>query len=96
IERVHGGDKVSDMDAEQDYLDLVRSALVASEQHGQRYRAEYDALWGDSGMDQRMVGNVRHPPFENVELYGLMARILGVEPAPNNGTAEFSRWWLRA
>ncbi|KAI9505876.1 alkaline-phosphatase-like protein [Coemansia spiralis] len=38
--------------------------------------------------------NIRHPPFENVELYGLMAKILGVVPAPNNGTADFARWWL--
>lgn len=27
------------------------------------------------------------PPFQNTELYGLMARTLGLKPAPNNGTA---------
>ncbi|KAL1921622.1 uncharacterized protein VTP21DRAFT_11338 [Calcarisporiella thermophila] len=26
------------------------------------------------------------PPFQNIELYGLLAHILGIQPAPNNGT----------
>ncbi|KAJ2177462.1 hypothetical protein EV181_006525 [Coemansia sp. RSA 532] len=85
---------VSDMSAQQDYLDLVRSALV-SRPTDRVYRAEYDALWGDAQLSSEMLRNIRHPPFENVELYGLMSRILNLDPAPNNGTVDFYRWWLR-
>lgn len=31
------------------------------------------------------VGEV-HPPFDNVEVYGMVTHILGIPPAPNNGT----------
>ncbi|KAJ1776608.1 hypothetical protein LPJ54_002958 [Coemansia sp. RSA 1824] len=85
---------VSDMSAQQDYLDLVRSALV-SRPTDRVYRAEYDTLWGDAQLSSEMLRNIRHPPFENVELYGLMSRILNLDPAPNNGTVDFYRWWLR-
>ncbi|KAJ2635362.1 hypothetical protein GGF40_003666 [Coemansia sp. RSA 1286] len=88
------GSRISDMSAEQDYLDLVRSALVSS-RPAQYAGAQYDMLWGESHMSESALRNIRHPPFENVELYGLMARILGLAPAPNNGTAAFSHWWLR-
>ncbi|KAJ1728326.1 hypothetical protein LPJ61_004091 [Coemansia biformis] len=88
------GAHVSDMSAEQEYLELVRGALVSSPGRPARYRAEYDNLWGDEHLGEAALRNIRHPPFENVELYGLMARILGVTPAPNNGTSEFSSWWL--
>jgi hypothetical protein len=37
--------------------------------------------------------NYRVQPFENVEVYGIMANILGVKPNPNNGT--FVRGRLR-
>ncbi|KAK3577563.1 hypothetical protein CHS0354_026532, partial [Potamilus streckersoni] len=30
--------------------------------------------------------NFTTPPFENIELYNMMAELLGIEPAPNNGT----------
>jgi len=26
--------------------------------------------------------------FENIQLYNVMAKILGIEPAPNNGTLD--------
>ncbi|KAJ1677141.1 hypothetical protein EV182_006786, partial [Spiromyces aspiralis] len=32
----------------------------------------------------------RHPPVANIEIYGLICDILGLDPAPNNGTAGFS------
>jgi len=28
------------------------------------------------------------PPFENVDVYPLLARLLGIEPAPNDGNPE--------
>ncbi|XP_059212245.1 ectonucleotide pyrophosphatase/phosphodiesterase family member 1 [Centropristis striata] len=31
-------------------------------------------------------GNTVVPPFENIELYNLMCDLLGIRPAPNNGT----------
>ncbi|KAJ1644304.1 hypothetical protein J3B02_003326 [Coemansia erecta] len=94
MEQIHDdGSRISDMSAEQDYLDLVRSALVSSRPI-QNAGAEYDMLWGESHMSENVLRNIRHPPFENVELYGLMTSILGLKPAPNNGTSEFSRWWL--
>ncbi|RMF59127.1 MAG: alkaline phosphatase family protein [Bacteroidetes bacterium] len=34
-------------------------------------------------------------PFENVHLYALMAHVLGLEPAPNDGTLEAVRHLLR-
>ncbi|KAJ2901087.1 hypothetical protein IWW38_000052 [Coemansia aciculifera] len=97
------GSRISDMDAMQNYLDLVRNALVAgpassdltSPRKAAKYQAEYDAMWGESHLSEAVLRNIRHPPFENVELYAMMARILNLKPAPNNGTAEFSRWWLR-
>ncbi|KAJ2711044.1 hypothetical protein H4R19_003441 [Coemansia spiralis] len=89
------GARVSDMSAEQEYLELVRSALVSRPSAPAVYRAEYDGLWGDSHLGQAALRNIRHPPFENVELYGLMARVLGLQPAPNNGTASFCDWWLK-
>ncbi|KAJ2516863.1 hypothetical protein H4217_004319 [Coemansia sp. RSA 1939] len=103
------GSRVSDMGAMQDYLELVRSALVsnahADKKHNEKnkktpdvasvYHSVNDHLWGDSMLPDAQLRNIRHPPFENVELYGLMARILHLAPAPNNGTAAFSSWWLR-
>ncbi|KAJ2840876.1 hypothetical protein FBU31_000017 [Coemansia sp. 'formosensis'] len=94
------GSRISDMDAMQDYLDLVRNALVSGPDHtsprpGTKHRAEYDAMWGESHLSEATLRNIRHPPFENVELYAMMTRILDLKPAPNNGTAEFSRWWLQ-
>ncbi len=38
----------------------------------------------------------RVPPFENVHLYELMAHVLGVEPAPNDGDLEAVRHLLAA
>ncbi|KAJ2725907.1 hypothetical protein GGI07_000952 [Coemansia sp. Benny D115] len=90
---IDDGALVSDMDAEQDYLDLVRNALVSSPRNS--YRAENDWLWGEGDLSEAQLRNIRSPPFENVELYGLMTKILGLVPAPNNGTAQFSRWWLK-
>ncbi|KAJ2640344.1 hypothetical protein GGF44_002586 [Coemansia sp. RSA 1694] len=109
---VDDGSRVSDMNAMQDYLDLVRNVLVAGPPSSPSsssssaltsprrtssagYQAEYDAMWGEDHLSESALRNIRHPPFENVELYAMMARILGLKPAPNNGTAEFSRWWLR-
>ncbi|KAJ2743369.1 hypothetical protein GGI20_003805 [Coemansia sp. BCRC 34301] len=96
------GSHISDMDAMQDYLDLVRNALVAgplsdptSPRTSSKHQAEYDAMWGESHLSEAALRNIRHPPFENVELYAMMARILNLKPAPHNGTTEFSRWWLR-
>ncbi|KAJ2021375.1 hypothetical protein IW146_002025 [Coemansia sp. RSA 922] len=94
------GSRISDMDAMQDYLDLVRNALVSRPDHttprpGVKHQAEYDAIWGESHLSEAKLRNIRHPPFENVELYALMTRILDLKPAPNNGTAEFGRWWLQ-
>ncbi|KAJ2551867.1 hypothetical protein EV175_003527 [Coemansia sp. RSA 1933] len=80
--------RVSNMDAVQDYLELVRSATVTVP-HEADVRA-----WGDGSLTETQLRRIRHPPFSNVELYALMARILQVDPAPNNGTTEFSRWWL--
>ncbi|KAJ1847791.1 hypothetical protein LPJ70_001353 [Coemansia sp. RSA 2708] len=88
------GAHISDMGAQQDYLDLMRSALVSRPAEN-GLRAEYDYLWGESDFGEARLRNIRHPPFENVELYGLMARILSLAPAPNNGTADFYRWWLK-
>jgi hypothetical protein len=31
------------------------------------------------------------PAFENVHVYPLMCRVLGVEPAPNDGDPDFGR-----
>ncbi|KAJ2359123.1 hypothetical protein GGF43_000289 [Coemansia sp. RSA 2618] len=91
------GLRISDMDAQQEYLDLVRSALVSrpSQHEDDEYRAVYDGLWGEDHLSQSKLRNIRHPPFENVELYGLMTRILDLSPAPNNGTSGFYRWWLK-
>ncbi|KAJ2784000.1 hypothetical protein H4R18_001392 [Coemansia javaensis] len=90
------GARVSDMSAEQEYLELVHSALVERPlAAAASYRAVYDRLWGDAHLGEAVLRNARHPPFENVQLYGLMSRILGIAPAPNNGTADFARWWLR-
>ncbi|KAI8324475.1 Phosphodiest-domain-containing protein [Martensiomyces pterosporus] len=97
---------ISDMSASQQYADLVRNALLSrpdriSEQVGgwrkelEQYQAEYDRIWGDHHLDEAALRNIRHPPFENVELYGLMARILHLDPAPNNGTTRFHEWWLK-
>ncbi|KAJ2633532.1 hypothetical protein H4R22_000360 [Coemansia sp. RSA 1290] len=90
---VSDGMQVSDMGAEQEFLDLVHSALVAHEDSG--YQAQYDRLWGEGHLNETQLRNIRHPPFENVELYNLMARILNLTAAPNNGTSEFYRWWLK-
>ncbi|KAJ2414090.1 hypothetical protein H4218_004092 [Coemansia sp. IMI 209128] len=94
------GSHISDMDAMQDYLALVRNALVSGPDHttpraGAKHQAEYDAMWGESHLSEAQLRNIRYPPFENVELYGMMTRILDLKPAPNNGTTEFSRWWLQ-
>ncbi|KAI7822466.1 alkaline-phosphatase-like protein [Kickxella alabastrina] len=93
IQMMNEGLQISDMNAEQDYLELVRNAVVS--ESDVKYQAEYDRLWGEDMMGEDRLRNIRHPPFENVELYGLMTHILGLVPAPNNGTAQFSRWWLR-
>ncbi|KAJ2654381.1 hypothetical protein IWW48_006140 [Coemansia sp. RSA 1200] len=102
------GSRVSDIGAMQDYLELVRSAFIsnayADKKHNEKkkppdvaspYRGVNDHLWGNSMLSDAQLRNIRHPPFENVELYGLMAKILHLAPAPNNGTAAFSSWWLR-
>ncbi|HEY0658688.1 MAG TPA: hypothetical protein VGD05_09450, partial [Pyrinomonadaceae bacterium] len=34
-------------------------------------------------------------PFENVQIYNLMCRILGLKPAPNNGDYEKVKHFLR-
>ncbi|KAJ3046273.1 hypothetical protein HDV00_000086 [Rhizophlyctis rosea] len=36
----------------------------------------------------------RVPSFANVEVYNLMARIMGVDPAPNNGTDGWADEWV--
>ncbi|KAJ1770343.1 hypothetical protein EV179_000992 [Coemansia sp. RSA 487] len=95
------GSRVSDMNAMQDYLELVRNAVTSRERANQKagggsyYRGVNDHTWGDGALTDAQLRNIRHPPFENVELYALMARILDLVPAPNNGTTGFSRWWLR-
>ncbi|KAJ2806826.1 hypothetical protein H4R21_000715 [Coemansia helicoidea] len=89
------GAHISDMSAEQEYLELVRGALVSRPGAPALYHPEYDGLWGDSDLGEAALRYIRHPPFENVELYALMARVLGIEPAPNNGTGSFSSWWLK-
>jgi hypothetical protein len=35
------------------------------------------------------------PPFENVDVYGVMCRVLGVDPAPNDGHLATANLLLR-
>ncbi|KAJ1917126.1 hypothetical protein H4219_003387 [Mycoemilia scoparia] len=49
----------------------------------------------NSGVDgDDDLSHSRHPHFRNVEVYGLICKILGLNPAPNNGTSFFHSWWL--
>ncbi|KAJ2078023.1 hypothetical protein H4R24_004759 [Coemansia sp. RSA 988] len=89
------GSHISDMSAKQDYMELLHNAMLSHSSHSAEYKAEYDHSWDEIHLGESRLRNIRHPPFENVELYGLMARILHLNPAPNNGTTDFYRWWLR-
>ncbi|KAJ2843621.1 hypothetical protein IWW36_005495, partial [Coemansia brasiliensis] len=60
------GMQVSDMDAQQEYLDLIHSALVTHSDSGD-YQAQYDRLWGEDHLSETQLRSIRHPPFENVE-----------------------------
>jgi predicted AlkP superfamily pyrophosphatase or phosphodiesterase len=35
------------------------------------------------------------PAFENIHIYNVLAQVLGVTPAPNDGNLEVARWVLR-
>jgi hypothetical protein len=35
------------------------------------------------------------PAFENIHIYGALARVLGVAPAPNDGNPEVATSFLR-
>jgi predicted AlkP superfamily pyrophosphatase or phosphodiesterase len=52
------------------------------------------ALFVASGPDFRE--GVVVPPFQNIHVYALLARLLGVTPAPNDGSPDSTRALLRA
>ena len=51
------------------------------------------ALFVASGPD--FLREVVVPPFQNVHVYALLARLLGVTPAPNDGSPDSTRSFLR-
>ncbi len=52
------------------------------------------ALFVATGPDFRTGAVV--PPFQNIHVYSLLARLLGVTPAPNDGSPDSTRALLRA
>jgi hypothetical protein len=51
------------------------------------------ALFVATGPDFRAGAVV--PPFQNIHVYSLLARLLGVTPAPNDGSPDSTRALLR-
>jgi hypothetical protein len=40
-------------------------------------------------------GGITIPPFENIQIYDTLARVLGVTPVKNDGDPEFAKSVLR-
>uniref|UniRef100_A0A8D0E8I1 Autotaxin n=1 Tax=Salvator merianae TaxID=96440 RepID=A0A8D0E8I1_SALMN len=81
---------------------LVERRWRMAKRHGDVYKKQSGKCFshGDHGYDNKInsmqtvfVGygpsfkyHTKVPPFENIELYNLMCDLLGLKPAPNNGT----------
>ncbi|PVG02267.1 Phosphodiest-domain-containing protein [Serendipita vermifera] len=61
----------------------MRAMFVADGPFAQRASRRLSPRSQDAGIDRVIPG------FPNLELYGLVTKILGLTPAPNNGTAGF-------
>lgn len=55
--------------------------------------ASMRAFFAATGPDFRR--GVISPPFENIHVYDLLARLIGVKPAPNDGSTDSTRHLLR-
>uniref|UniRef100_A0A8D0CTZ1 Ectonucleotide pyrophosphatase/phosphodiesterase 2 n=1 Tax=Sander lucioperca TaxID=283035 RepID=A0A8D0CTZ1_SANLU len=74
--------------------------LVERKWHVARYRKRHCGFSGDHGYDNKINSmqtiflgygptfkfKTKVPAFENIELYNVMCDLLGLKPAPNNGT----------
>jgi hypothetical protein len=61
----------------------MRAMFVADGPFAKRASSRLSRRSRNTGVDRIIPG------FPNLELYGLVTKILGLTPAPNNGTAGF-------
>lgn len=66
-----------------------RAKLVTQDSFQEIAQSYLRQLWGLPATTSATAADRIIPGFPNLELYGLVTKILGVEPAPNNGTKGF-------
>ncbi|MEK6611221.1 MAG: ectonucleotide pyrophosphatase/phosphodiesterase [Gemmatimonadota bacterium] len=73
---------------------VQRNGLPKGGAHGyDNQLSSMGALFVASGPDFKQ--GILVPPFQNIHVYELLARLLGVRPAPNDGSMDSTRSFLR-